>query len=731
MVRKPAHHPFRAGFVTNSVLFSMALVVVTALVVGTLIAWVLRRQVEQATDQRLADGLLVVQTSLEERHDLLSRVGVWLAEDRELRLAIQEGRLADVRERVSPAIRLLDLDDVTLAAPGGEVLARFGGAVSPSSSENIGQRSGFLRASGGASSYGFTPGSGGALRQEVFVPVRMLERERLIGVLCLAASLDDAALQQFRRRTGLEASLLYGDERIATTLHDRDGAPLRAIGADPYVLGALAGESRLTASWRDFPMGTFRVHYLPLAGPDGSAIGMLSVALPASAALVELGEQLLPVLPLTLLMLICAAWPAYLLARRVRDPVLALASAAARLQAGDLSTPIPRVKEPELAVLAGELESARTSFQAKLRAVANEEARQRALLAALHEPVLTTGTDGRIVEFNPAAAALFGGAVRLYGRSIYELIPFIPRADAQGGEQEPAIWEGQLADVTGRSLDVEVSRARLVEGQRPPSDVYVLHDISRHAELNRLREQLLYSVAHELRGPVTVLENALEIVTTEYATLPAADFQQLLASARRTTVRLRVLMEGLLSAGSIQSGRFVVRPQPARVSALLAEALEAVEVNLAPRRQRIERQLSDERLCVLADRRYTVQVLANLLNNASKYSPEGEVIQVRAARENGDVLIAVEDHGPGIPAEQRAGLFERFYRVRARNEEPGTGLGLAIVKGIVEAHGGTVGVDSKEGRGTRVWFTLPAAPEPVRREDPIVDENRGSVDGLA
>jgi signal transduction histidine kinase len=74
------------------------------------------------------------------------------------------------------------------------------------------------------------------------------------------------------------------------------------------------------------------------------------------------------------------------------------------------------------------------------------------------------------------------------------------------------------------------------------------------------------------------------------------------------------------------------------------------------------------------------------------------------------VRISVEDHGPGIPAEQQAGLFERFYRVRSDTDSPGVGLGLAIAKGIVEAHGGSIGIDSEVGSGTRVWFTLPSAP---------------------
>src|SRR6185503_16382556 len=145
-------------------------------------------------------------------------------------------------------------------------------------------------------------------------------------------------------------------------------------------------------------------------------------------------------------------------------------------------------------------------------ALAVEEARHRALLAAIRTPIVSTTLDGRITGFNGAAVALFGSPARLYGRPIREVLPFAhDPLDASGGDMQ-----GRLADATGRTVDLEVSRALLHDGPGRGSAVYVVHDISRHAEVNRLREQLLYSVAHELRGPLMVLDNALEILDTEY-----------------------------------------------------------------------------------------------------------------------------------------------------------------------------------------------------------------------
>jgi PAS domain S-box-containing protein len=337
--------------------------------------------------------------------------------------------------------------------------------------------------------------------------------------------------------------------------------------------------------------------------------------------------------------------------------------------------------------------------------LASQEAQRRELLEAIRTPIVTTSLSGRITGFNAAAVALFGSPARLYGRGIREVFSFVPEPEevALGDAQ------GRLADATGRTVDLEVSRTVMYESGDQGYAVYVVHDISRHAEVNRLREQLLYSVAHELRGPLMVLDNALEILDTEYPHLTAAEFSHVLGTARRTSRRMRTLMEDMLSAGAIQSGHFVVAPRKTELLAMVNDALEIVNPSIDGREQRVEIDVPAEIPQVMADRRYARQVLTNLLANASKYSPVQSVIRVVASLSATMVRISVEDQGPGIPPEQQAGLFERFYRIRTDSDTPGVGLGLAIAKGIVEAHGGSVGIDSEPGSGTRVWFTLPNA----------------------
>src|SRR5919204_953064 len=204
------------------------------------------------------------------------------------------------------------------------------------------------------------------------------------------------------------------------------------------------------------------------------------------------------------------------------------------------------------------------------RALASQEAHRRELLEAIRTPIVTTTLAGRITGFNAAAIALFGSPARLYGRGIRDVLPFVPEPfETASGESQ-----GRLADATGRTVDLEISRTVLHEAADRGYAVYVVHDISRHAEVNRLREQLLYNVAHELRGPLMVLDNALEILETDYPKLTVAEHAQVLGTARRTARRMRSLMEDMLSAGSIQSGRFVVAPRRTDVRAIIGEALE-------------------------------------------------------------------------------------------------------------------------------------------------------------
>ncbi len=223
-------------------------------------------------------------------------------------------------------------------------------------------------------------------------------------------------------------------------------------------------------------------------------------------------------------------------------------------------------------------------------------------------------------------------------------------------------------------------------------------------EQERMRREFIVNAAHELRTPLTNLVGYLEAMRDGVI----APDRDMLASLQEETQRLVRLAQSLdaLAAGDAASG------QPVMIELDLAQTIRSAVELARPAFERAEIRLQvdvPEHLPTRASPDSLAQVLANLLQNASRYTPRGGRVSVAAAPRGGDVLVSVANSGDGIPAADLPHVFERFYRVdksrdRARG---GAGIGLAIVKQLVEATGGRVGAESSTGL-TRFWFSLPA-----------------------
>jgi len=255
--------------------------------------------------------------------------------------------------------------------------------------------------------------------------------------------------------------------------------------------------------------------------------------------------------------------------------------------------------------------------------------------------------------------------------------------------------------------------ARMEEMRRSLYQTY-----SQLRQLNQLKDEYLFSVAHEVRTPLASLVASVEILAGDYARMAPAEREATIRRIERGAVRLQTLVENVLDAGSIRAGRFTIHPNPADLSVVLDGVVTTLQPLLEEKRQHLEADLPVPLPAVLADERRITQVFANLISNASKYGPDGDRIVVAARVRESDVLVKVSDHGPGIPLPEQGELFERYFRsASSARTSPGTGLGLAISKAIVEAHGGAVGLESDPRLGTTVWFTLPLASLPERHEE--------------
>jgi len=221
-------------------------------------------------------------------------------------------------------------------------------------------------------------------------------------------------------------------------------------------------------------------------------------------------------------------------------------------------------------------------------------------------------------------------------------------------------------------------------------------------DASRAREELLAVVSHDLRNPLNAMLLGLHLLERK---LPedAPGLRQV-AMIERAARRMEHLIRDVLDAARIEAGRFAIERGPEDAAAIVSEILE-VEAPLAePKGLRLERRIAPHLPPISCDREGVLRVLANLLGNAIRLTPDGGRIEVRAEQVDGEVRFSVADTGPGIAPDQLEHLFDRYWQGRGRG---GAGLGLYIAKGIVEAHGGHLWVESEVGRGTTFSFTLP------------------------
>src|SRR5689334_4017243 len=228
------------------------------------------------------------------------------------------------------------------------------------------------------------------------------------------------------------------------------------------------------------------------------------------------------------------------------------------------------------------------------------------------------------------------------------------------------------------------------------------------------REEILRIVAHDLRNPLNTISMATDLLLED--TKQDAQRGAQLRIIKRSGERMNRLIQDLLSVTTIEAGRLSIAPRKISVNELLHEACELLEPIAREKAITLTLSAAADLPPVPADSARVLQVFSNLVGNAVKFTPSGGAITLSAARDDGKVLCSVADNGPGIPAAQIPRLFGKFWQAK-RGDGRGVGLGLAIARGIVEAHGGTITVDSEEGKGSVCSFALPVWTSEMARFD--------------
>ena len=239
--------------------------------------------------------------------------------------------------------------------------------------------------------------------------------------------------------------------------------------------------------------------------------------------------------------------------------------------------------------------------------------------------------------------------------------------------------------------------------------VAMVRDITARKKVERMKNEFVSTVSHELRTPLTSIRGSLGLIAGGVAGVVPPQAQELLGIAYKNSERLTRLINDILDIEKIESGKMKFDMKPIELMPLVEQALEAnrgyateLGVNI-----RIQQAVPVAR--VFADPERIMQVMANLLSNAAKFTPHGSLVEINVGRESGKLRVSVRDHGPGIPHDFQSRVFEKFSQADSSDTRTrgGSGLGLSISKTIVEKHGGYIGFETEPGSGTVFFFELP------------------------
>jgi two-component system phosphate regulon sensor histidine kinase PhoR len=367
-----------------------------------------------------------------------------------------------------------------------------------------------------------------------------------------------------------------------------------------------------------------------------------------------------------------------------------------------------------------------TASLLEVRIARLEQDRQqlRVVLSGMAEGVIAIDARRRLLFANASADRLFGLDAAAVGRLVPELIRSPQVQDAvEATLSGPAPYRGEIT-LAGREREAMLRiHARVLAvhgtplpGSPPPGAVLVFHDVTELRRLERMRQDFVANVSHELKTPLASIKAYTETLL-DWALHDESVNIRFLRRIEEQADRLNQLILDLLSLSRLESGQEVYQHGPLALAAVLGSCVESHRGRAEAKGLVLELDFSplDDETLVRADEEAVRQILDNLIDNAIKYTPEGGAVQVVCRDGVAGITVEVADTGIGIPRDDLPRVFERFYRVdKARSRElGGTGLGLAIVKHLVQSIGGQITVASRVGAGTQFAVTLPRHPAPL------------------
>ncbi|MCJ7626566.1 MAG: ATP-binding protein [Anaerolineaceae bacterium] len=343
--------------------------------------------------------------------------------------------------------------------------------------------------------------------------------------------------------------------------------------------------------------------------------------------------------------------------------------------------------------------------------------RYRELFEDSIDPIIITNWEGDILEANRRAARSTGIDIYdLHRHTILELHDV--NWEILGNQFEnlrtgymTLSYESEL-HISDRSdvLPIEVFIHK-VHIDNADFLQWTLRDISERKELDELRDELIAMIYHDLRSPLSNVVSSLDMLKTLLPAFSDPSIIPIFNIAMRSTDRVKRLATSLLDINRLEAGQSITQQKALSIYGLVVEAFESISPNIKAKKQTINNDLPEGLPDLYIDEDMVRRILINLLENANKFTPMKGHISLGGCKEDKFIKLWVQDSGSGIPPDAGETIFDKFSRIEDNKVPKGIGLGLTFCRLAVEAHGGKIWVDSKEGEGSQFIFTLPMAME--------------------
>lgn len=342
--------------------------------------------------------------------------------------------------------------------------------------------------------------------------------------------------------------------------------------------------------------------------------------------------------------------------------------------------------------------------------------RYQTLFEASNDMLIITDWDGRVIETNRAVEQFTD--YHPQNSSNAKIIDFHKPDYSKLGtgfsilkKTDFVTYESELINPGHDSIVVEVKVGKVIIGKQSVLQ-WILRDITERKQLANMQEDLFSMVYHDIRSPLSNIVSSLDILAHQLHKDQDPSVKTILSVAQRSTERIMRLVNSLLDIRKIESGQSIIHSDIDSPKQIVMDAIEISRPLAAVKHIVLETHSQGKIADISVDKDMIRRVLINLLDNSIKFSPSDRNIDVNLREESGSVFFCIEDNGPGIPHEQLDNIFIKFTRLKTNTITHGFGLGLAFCKLAVEAHGGKIWAESREGKGSRFIFTIPVASQP-------------------